>query len=182
MDREYYRRIEQLYFQALEREETQRAGFLLESCAGDETLLREVASLLRFEKSAERFMEVPASELVTSALARDEVVAPTLREGDMEIREGDPEMIGWMIGQYRITRKVGEGGMGTVYAAHDERLDRSVALKMIQSSALKPEAARRLWREARTAAGINHPNICQVYEVGESNGNLFIAMELLDGE
>lgn len=84
------------------------------------------------------------------------------------------------IGQYAIERKLGEGGMGVVYAARDERLNRIVALKKMSS--LTNDARARLWREARVAAGVNHPNICQVYEIGEDHGELFIAMELLEGE
>src|SRR6188768_237224 len=85
------------------------------------------------------------------------------------------------IGRYRIERKIGEGGMGVVYAAHDERLDRTVALKAIRGDS-DGTARRRLWREARTAAGISHPNICQLYEVEETDEGLFLAMELLAGE
>ena len=85
------------------------------------------------------------------------------------------------IGRYRIERKIGEGGMGVVYAAHDERLDRTVALKAIRGDN-DETARRRLWREARTAAGISHPNICQLYEVEETDDGLFLAMELLAGE
>jgi serine/threonine protein kinase len=85
------------------------------------------------------------------------------------------------IGPYRVSGTLGEGGMGVVYAAHDERLDRPVAVKVIRSST-DPNARDRLWREARTAARLNHPNICQVYEIGEANGSLYIVMERLDGE
>ena len=71
--------------------------------------------------------------------------------------------------------------MGAVYAAHDARLHRTVALKTIVRG--EDETARqRFWREARAAASVNHPNICQVYEIGEDGGALFIAMELLEGE
>jgi serine/threonine protein kinase/tetratricopeptide (TPR) repeat protein len=84
------------------------------------------------------------------------------------------------IGQYAIERKLGEGGMGVVYAARDERLNRVVALKKMSS--MTHDARARLWREARVAASVNHPNVCQVYEIGEDDGELFIAMELLEGE
>jgi serine/threonine protein kinase/tetratricopeptide (TPR) repeat protein len=83
---------------------------------------------------------------------------------------------------YAIARKLGEGGMGVVYAARDERLERSVALKTLSSLAKDDTARRRFWREARAAASVNHPNICQIYEIGEDAGELFIAMELLEGE
>jgi eukaryotic-like serine/threonine-protein kinase len=86
------------------------------------------------------------------------------------------------IGHYAIVRKLGEGGMGVVYAARDERLERTVALKTMLSLAGDEAARRRFWREARAAASVNHPNICQIYEIGEDAGELFIAMELLDGE
>ena len=86
------------------------------------------------------------------------------------------------IAHYTITRKLGEGGMGVVYAARDERLERTVALKTMSSLANKETARKRFWREARAAASVNHPNICQIYEIGEDAGELFIAMELLEGE
>jgi serine/threonine protein kinase/tetratricopeptide (TPR) repeat protein len=92
-----------------------------------------------------------------------------------------PPPVPTRIGRYRIERKIGEGGMGVVYAARDERLDRTVALKAIRGDN-DDTARRRLWREARTAAGISHPNICQLYEVEESEDGLFLAMELLSGE
>ena len=72
--------------------------------------------------------------------------------------------------------------MGIVYAARDERLERTVALKTMSSLAQDETARKRFWREARAAACVNHPNVCQLYEIGEDGGELFIAMELLAGE
>jgi serine/threonine protein kinase/tetratricopeptide (TPR) repeat protein len=86
------------------------------------------------------------------------------------------------IGSYAIERKLGEGGMGVVYAARDERLHRTVALKMLSGMANDSSAQKRLWREARAAASVNHPNVCQIYEIGEDHGTLFMAMELLEGQ
>jgi non-specific serine/threonine protein kinase len=86
------------------------------------------------------------------------------------------------IRQYRLTRKLGEGGMGVVYEAQDERLGRLVAIKRVRGFDTDPSLKERLWREARVAAGISHPNICQVYELGEERGELFVVMELLTGE
>jgi eukaryotic-like serine/threonine-protein kinase len=86
------------------------------------------------------------------------------------------------IRHYRLTRKLGEGGMGVVYEAQDERLGRLVAIKRLRAFDSDPSLKERLWREARVAAGIGHPNICQVYELGEENGELFVVMELLGGE
>ncbi len=72
--------------------------------------------------------------------------------------------------------------MGVVYAALDARLERTVALKTMSSLANDETARKRFWREARAAAAVNHPNVCQIYEIGEEDGELFIAMELLEGE
>jgi serine/threonine protein kinase len=86
------------------------------------------------------------------------------------------------IGRYAVTGTLGEGGMGVVYAAFDDRLGRSVAIKMIKAAVAEPAARDRLRREARSAASVNHPAICQLYEIGEEDGELFLAMELLQGE
>jgi serine/threonine protein kinase/tetratricopeptide (TPR) repeat protein len=84
-------------------------------------------------------------------------------------------------GRFRVTRQLGEGGMGIVYAAHDEQLDRPVAIKTWRSQP-GPSARDRLLREARAAATVSHPNICQLYDIGEHDGEVYIAMELLEGE
>jgi len=86
------------------------------------------------------------------------------------------------IGHYAISHKLGAGAMGVVYAARDERLGRTVALKTMASVATDETARKRFWREARAAASVNHPHVCQIYEIGEDRGELFIAMELLEGE
>jgi serine/threonine protein kinase/tetratricopeptide (TPR) repeat protein len=87
-----------------------------------------------------------------------------------------------VLGHYRIIGAIGAGGMGVVYRAVDERLNRDVALKMIRRGATDDHARARMWREARAAARINHPNVCQIYEIGEADGELFLTMELLEGE
>ena len=86
------------------------------------------------------------------------------------------------IGRYTILRKLGEGGMGIVYAAHDPRLDRSVAIKTMRGTEVDEPGRLRLWREARAAARVSHPNVCQLHEIAEEDGNLFLVMELLEGE
>ncbi len=84
---------------------------------------------------------------------------------------------------YRILGRLGAGGMGEVYHARDERLDRDVAVKVLPSSTFDdPTARARLVREARAAAALNHPNICTIYEVGEADGQAYIAMELVEGQ
>ncbi len=86
------------------------------------------------------------------------------------------------IGRYRLTGILGEGGMGVVYAAEDAVLHRRVAIKTVRPDVGDATGRERLWREARAAAGLTHPNICQVHDVGEEDGELYVAMELLEGE
>src|SRR5688572_13289061 len=97
---------------------------------------------------------------------------------DGSARELNP---GDRVGRYEVVRPLGRGGMGVVYVARDERLGRDVALKMI--AGLADDTARsRFWREARAAASVSHPHICQVFEVDESPEGIFLTMELLEGE
>jgi serine/threonine protein kinase len=92
-------------------------------------------------------------------------------------------MIGKTILHYRITEALGEGGMGVVYKAEDTRLNRTVALKFLSPGALRTDQdRRRLLDEARAAASVDHPRLCTIYGVEESEGQIFIAMQFLSGQ
>src|SRR5207253_4363189 len=91
-------------------------------------------------------------------------------------------IIGHILGHYRILEQIGAGGMGVVYRAHDEQLDRDVALKVLPAGMLADQDARRRFRrEALALARLNHPNIGAVYEFGSQDGVDFLVMELVGG-
>jgi len=152
---------------ALDRDPSARAAFVDESCGGDEVLRREVQSLLRYATEAEAFLERPAVD-----------VAPTGPSAP-----GETALVGRTVSHYQVLSLLGAGGMGEVYLARDPRLDRTVALKILPGDlAVDPDRMLRFEREAKAASALNHPNVATIYDVGESDGIHFIAMEHVEGE
>ncbi|MEK6288399.1 MAG: protein kinase [Acidobacteriota bacterium] len=167
MKPERWQQIERLYHAALERNPAERAAFLSEACAGEEAVLSEVESLLGYQEKAEQFIEAPALEVAAKRMADDQVNS----------------MVGRQLGSYKILSRLGAGGMGEVYLAEDARLSRKVAIKLILAGLTADEQAqRRLKREAKAAAGLDHPNICAIYEVGQQDNINYIVMQYVEGE
>ncbi|MBV8818491.1 MAG: protein kinase, partial [Acidobacteriaceae bacterium] len=158
MDSNPWKRVEDLYHAALEYAPADRDAFLTSACGGDVELRREVESLLSHNRDKSLF-EKPAWEGVFEVPA----TSPNT---------GVPLSQGALLGPYRIEKLIGAGGMGEVYLATDTRLDRTVAIKM-----LHPEHASRFQREARAVAALNHPHICQLFDVGPD----YLVMEFIDG-
>jgi serine/threonine protein kinase len=154
LNEERWGRVEELYHAAMEREPAERRDFLAQSCDGDEDLRREVESLLAADGS-KALIDQPALEAMAELLDDENPVAPDTQ-----------------LGPYRIEGLLGSGGMGRVYRAIDTRLGRNVALKTS-----KEEFSERFEREARTVAALNHPHICQLYDVGPN----YLVMELVEG-
>jgi tetratricopeptide (TPR) repeat protein/class 3 adenylate cyclase len=161
--------IESLLHEALTRDAVAREGYLRTACP-DDACRREVEALIRAHERSGKLDELAAA-----------VMRPLLSKAD----EAPPRLtILPTLARYQIVDRLGGGGMGVVYRARDERLERQVALKFLPPHLSSDEAAKkRFMVEARAAASLEHPNICTVHEIGETDdGQLYIVMGCYDGE
>src|SRR5688572_9167468 len=159
MTREEWHRIKSVSMETLDRPAAERLAFVARACAGDETLEREVLSLVAsVERASDLFEHI--------TFATRGALAP-----------------GAQLGPYEVVGPIGAGAMGEVYRAKDTRLGRDVAIKVLPIVfAADPDRVRRFEQEARSAGVLNHPNIVTIYDIGSDEGAPYVVSELLEGE
>ncbi|MFY9844165.1 MAG: serine/threonine-protein kinase [Terriglobales bacterium] len=175
MQPERWRRLEQLYHAAMEREEDQRAAFLEASCV-DDTLRREVESLIAYAQMGGRIIDKPALEVVAAAVAED-LCAGVSGQSD--------KRIGTRIAQYRIVEKLGVGGMGDVYRAvrADDQFHKQVAIKLVRPGLDTEFVYARFRKERQILAGFEHENIARLLDGGTTDEGLpYFVMEIVEGK
>ncbi len=168
MTPERWQQIKDVFNLALEYEPAERPAFVSRACDQDVDLQKEVESLLAAHEKDGSFIDSPAYKAASEWI---------VDEQPAELKPGQ------VLDSYEITSLIGRGGMGEVYLAHDRRLRRKVALKLLPSSVTKDvNRLHRFEQEARAASALNHPNIIAIYEICEVNSTLMMAAEFVEGE
>lgn len=166
MSPEKLKKVEELYHAVLEVSPQERGLFLQESCGNDLELRQEIESLLSYENDFDSLIDSAPRSLVEEIFAKKK----------------ETNLAGKKINQYKIEKKIGEGGMGTVYLAKDTKLERKVAIKLLSGEFAQDKTRRnRFFQEAKSASALNHPNILTVHEIGELEGTHFIVTEFIKG-
>jgi TolB-like protein/Tfp pilus assembly protein PilF len=159
--------IEEIFYAALGQDADDVARFLETTCEGDELLRGEVEALLALRQRVGSFIETPAVGIATRII----------RNGQADL------LVGLTFGHYKISKRIGAGGMGEVYLATDIVAGRKAALKLLPMRFTgDAERLKRFQQEAHAVVGLNHPNILTVYEIGEDHSTHYIASELIEGE
>ncbi len=167
MNSDRWQQINRLFEAALDIAPDERGAFVEEASADDESLRREVESLLASHDKAQNFMEKPAIGEVAGAIAGNK----------QKLR------VSQSLSHYKILKLLGAGGMGEVFLAEDTKLERKVALKILPAAfAQDAERMRRFVQEAKAVSALNHPNILTIYETGETDNINYIASEYVEGE
>jgi serine/threonine-protein kinase len=162
-----WQRINDLFHSTLEREPGERAAFLAQACAGDESLRREVEALLEAHERVDNFFDAPAMEIAAGLFAQQMI----------------PSLEGRRVGHYQVLSLIGTGGMGQIFLADDTRLKRQVAIKVLPTAfTADPDRIRRFEQEAHAASSLNHPNIVTIHEVGQVEDAPFIVTEFIEGK
>src|SRR6185436_5449359 len=165
MTPERWQQIDDLLDRALEHELSKRRAFLYEACGKDSELRHEVESLLAAHERA--------GNVLSSPLLGGKTQKPA---------DSIQTLLGQRVGHYQILSRLGEGGMGVVYKARDQHLDRFVAIKVLPPELVAdPNRKRRFAQEAKAASALNHPNIITIHDISSENGQDFIVMENIDG-
>jgi len=171
MHPDLWKKVDALLDQALAQPPDKREAFVAEAAKDNAVLRDEVLSLLKADKQASGFMERSAMKVAAAALAEDSNLTTSF------------SLTGKELANYKIEKLLGAGGMGEVYLARDNKLNRMVALKILPWHFLADtERSARFQREARALSSLNHPNLVTIYEVGEEAGLNFIVMEFIDGQ
>ena len=167
MKTQQWQKVRQVFDAAVAKRGTNDiSSFLDDACNGDPELRREVESLLASLDGADSFMETPAVNKVADAF----------EEETKELERGK------CFAHYEIIRQIGAGGMGEVYLARDKKLERMVAVKILNEKFARHESnLKRFIKEAKAASALDHPNILVIHEFGESDGRHFIVSEYVKG-
>ena len=166
MDSERWQKVKDLFDAVVGLSPDKREKLLVKSCGGDEDLRREVEKLLASSDDAESFMEKPAAEAVAGLNVEPKNLAA-----------------GTSFGHYEIIKQIGAGGMGEVYLAEDTKLERQVAVKILNEKFAAHESnLQRFVQEAKAASALNHPNILVIHEIGKSENSNYIVSEYIEGE
>jgi serine/threonine protein kinase len=167
INKDRWEKVEDIYHAALERDPDARDSFLAEACGSDEELRTEVDSLLQYDSASADFIETPAIQLEAQAIANEQNEEFLIKE----------------IGPYRIESIISRGGMGDVFLAVDQRLDRKVAIKLLSTQfTADSDRIARFKQEARTTSTLSHPNIVTLFEIGEIDDRHYIVTEYVEGE
>src|SRR5438874_1694043 len=159
--------IEEIFHAALDQEPDQIGAFLDTACEGDEVLRRKVEALLASHQRAGSFIETTVAGIATRII----------ENGQADL------LVNQTIGHYKISKRIGIGGMGDVYLATDMTAGRKAALKLLPERFTgDAERLKRFQQEAHALVGLNHPNILTIYEIGEDHSTHYIASELIEGE
>ncbi len=166
MDSERWQKVKGIFDAVVELAPPEREKFLARSCGDDDGLRRDVEKLLASSDEAESFMESPAAQEFVSLIIEPKNLAA-----------------GTSFGHYEIVKQIGAGGMGEVYLAKDTKLDRKVAVKILNEKFAAHESnLQRFIQEAKAASALNHPNILVIHEIGAADNSNYIVSEFIEGE